>query len=128
EPGAAYVVSAEESPGFLAPWPVAVLDDPEHPDDALGDLLVRLGLRTLGAFAALPEGAVLGRFGSAGARAHRLAPGMDAPPPRRRPRRWPRPPSSPRPPSTSKPPPSRPRAWRSGSWRDSGDSASRAPA
>ena len=53
----------------------------------LVDLLVRLGLRTLGAFAALPDGAVLGRFGSAGARAHRLARGDDeaavspAPPP-----------------------------------------------
>ena len=81
EPGAAYVVPAGESPAFLAPWPVAVLDDPEHPDDALGDLLVRLGLRTLGAFAALPEGAVLGRFGSAGVRAHRLARGDDEPAP-----------------------------------------------
>lgn len=79
EPGAAYVVPPGESSGFLAPWPVAVLDDPEHPDDALGDLIVRLGLRTLGAFAALPEGAVLGRFGSAGAHAHRLARGMDGP-------------------------------------------------
>jgi protein ImuB len=85
EPGSAYVVPPGESPGFLAPWPVAVLDDPEHP--VLADLLVRLGLRTLGAFAALPDGAVLGRFGSAGARAHRLARGDDehvappAPPP-----------------------------------------------
>jgi protein ImuB len=79
EPGAAYVVPPGESPGFLAPWPVAVLDDPELPDDTLGDLLVRLGLRTLGAFAALPEGAVAGRFGSTGARAHRLARGVDEP-------------------------------------------------
>ena len=85
EPGAAYVVPPGESPGFLAPWPVAVLEDPEQPE--LADLLVRLGLRTLGAFAALPDGAVLGRFGSAGTRAHRLARGDDkatappAPPP-----------------------------------------------
>ena len=85
EPGAAYVVPPGESPGFLAPWPVAVLEDPEQPE--LADLLVRLGLRTLGAFAALPDGAVLGRFGSAGARAYRLARGDDkatappAPPP-----------------------------------------------
>ena len=35
----------------------------------------RLGLRTLGAFAALPEAAVLGRFGPPGADAHRLARG-----------------------------------------------------
>jgi protein ImuB len=87
QPGAAYVVPPGASPGFLAPWPVAVLDDTEHAGDALGDLLVRLGLRTLGAFASLPEGAVLGRFGATGARAHRLARGMDeltaspAPPP-----------------------------------------------
>jgi protein ImuB len=79
EPGAAYVVPPGASPGFLAPWPVAVLDDREHAGDALGDLLVRLGLRTLGAFAALPEGAVLGRFGATGAHAHRLARGMDEP-------------------------------------------------
>jgi protein ImuB len=75
EPGDAYVVPSGESSAFLAPWPVAVIDDPEHP--GLADLLVRLGLRTLGAFAALPDGAVLGRFGSAGARAHRLARGRD---------------------------------------------------
>ena len=88
EPGAAYVVPLGESPEFLAPWPVAVLEDPEPGEAAeLADLLVRLGLRTLGAFAALPDGAVLGRFGSAGTRAHRLARGDDeatappAPPP-----------------------------------------------
>ena len=88
EPGAAYVVSPGESSGFLAPWPVAVLEGPEPGEAAeLADLLVRLGLRTLGAFAALPDGAVLGRFGAAGARAHRLARGADeataspAPPP-----------------------------------------------
>jgi protein ImuB len=88
EPGAAYVVPPGESPGFLAPWPVAVLEDSEPGEaEGLPDLLVRLGLRTLGAFAALPAGAVLGRFGAAGARAHRLARGDDehtappAPPP-----------------------------------------------
>ena len=75
EPGAAYVVPPGESPGFLAPWPVAVLEDPEPGEAAeLADLLVRLGLRTLGAFAALPDGAVLGRFGSAGARAYTACP------------------------------------------------------
>ena len=88
EPDASYVVPPGESSGFLAPWPVAVLEDPEPGEAAeLADLLVRLGLRTLGAFAALPDGAVLGRFGSAGARAHQLARGDDeataspAPPP-----------------------------------------------
>jgi protein ImuB len=87
-PGAVYVVPPGESSRFLAPWPVAVLEDSEPGEGAgLADLLVRLGVRTLGAFAALPDGAVLGRFGSAGARAHRLARGDDeltmspAPPP-----------------------------------------------
>ena len=41
----------------------------------LVDLLARLGLRTLGAFAELPPAAVLGRFGPPGALAHRLARG-----------------------------------------------------
>src|SRR5215211_1230240 len=75
EPGAASVVPPGASPGFLAPWPVAALEVPEQPE--LADLLGRLGLRTLGAFASLPAGAVLGRFGVAGARAHRLARGDD---------------------------------------------------
>jgi protein ImuB len=66
------VVPPGEAPAFLAPLPVSNLGDPE-----LTDLLVRLGLRTLGDFAALPAHAVLGRFGPAGARAHRLAAGLD---------------------------------------------------
>lgn len=82
EANAATVVSSGDSPAFLASWPVGSLDDPD-----LADLLARLGLRTLGAFAALPAVAVLGRFGPSGARAHRLAAGLDeraappAPPP-----------------------------------------------
>ena len=42
-PGGAFVVPAGETPAFLAPWPVRVLDD-----DDLAGLLVRLGLPTLG--------------------------------------------------------------------------------
>jgi protein ImuB len=57
---------------FLAPHPVEVLGDPD-----LAVLLVRLGLPTLGAFAALPTGAVLTRFGVEGARLHHLAQGGD---------------------------------------------------
>ncbi|HEX5494642.1 MAG TPA: DNA polymerase Y family protein [Mycobacteriales bacterium] len=58
---------------FLAPWPVRdTLGRPE-----LADLLVRLGVDTLGDFAALPPGAVLSRFGPDGARAHRLARGLE---------------------------------------------------
>jgi protein ImuB len=84
--GSARVVDPGTTPAFLAPWSVRVLaSDPES--DALADLLVRLGLSTLGAFAALPAPAVLARFGTNGARAHRLACGLDehavqpAPPP-----------------------------------------------
>ena len=66
------VVPAGETPGFLAPWPVEVLGDPE-----LADALVRLGLSTLGRFAAVPAADVLARFGAAGARGHRVARGLD---------------------------------------------------
>jgi protein ImuB len=61
---------------FLAPWSVSVLGDPD-----LADLLCRLGLHTLGAFAALPSPDVLARFGSDGLAAHRLARGEDEHPP-----------------------------------------------
>jgi protein ImuB len=71
-PGAAMVVPRHESPAFLAPWPVGVLDDSD-----LTSLLVRLGLRTLGDFAALPPASVLGRFGEAGLAAHRRARGEE---------------------------------------------------
>lgn len=66
------VVPPGESARFLAPFPVTALDRPE-----LTDLLVRLGLPTLGAFAALPAADVLARFGAHGAVAHRLARGLD---------------------------------------------------
>jgi protein ImuB len=52
------VVPAGGTAGFLAPYPVSVLGRPE-----LADLLTRLGIRTLGAFAALPARHVTGRFG-----------------------------------------------------------------
>ncbi|MDG4799600.1 DNA polymerase Y family protein [Micromonospora sp. WMMD980] len=57
---------------FLAGRPVEALGRP-----ALADLLRRLGIRTLGDFAALSAGDVLARFGSDGALAHRLAAGRD---------------------------------------------------
>lgn len=57
---------------FLAPWPVATLGTPE-----LGELLPRLGLRTLGALAALPARDVLARFGAAGGRCQRVARGLE---------------------------------------------------
>jgi len=58
------------TPSFLAPWPVATLGDPD-----LAELLVRLGLPTLGDFAALPTREVLARFGNGGVLAHRVAGG-----------------------------------------------------
>ncbi len=67
---AALVVPAGTTPAFLAPLPVATLGDPD-----LAELLARLGIRTLGNFAALPERHVLGRFGADGVAGHRLARG-----------------------------------------------------
>jgi protein ImuB len=61
-----------ESGRCLAPLPVDTLDRP-----GLVDLLRRLGIRTLGAFAALPARQVLARFGNDGLAAHRLASGRD---------------------------------------------------
>lgn len=57
---------------FLAGVPVEALDRP-----VLTDLLRRLGIKTLGDFAALPPSDVLTRFGFDGALAHRLAAGHD---------------------------------------------------
>jgi len=70
------VVPPGGTPGFLAPLPMATLDRPE-----LVDVLGRLGLRTLGALAALPERDVLARFGTDGLAAWRLAGGLDERPP-----------------------------------------------
>jgi hypothetical protein len=66
------IVPPGETPSFLAPWPVATLDRPE-----LADLLVRLGIRTLGGFAALPGPRVLARFGTEGALCQRVAGGAE---------------------------------------------------
>ena len=66
------VVPPGESAAFLSGFPVSTLGDVD-----LADLLVRLGIRTLGQLAALPAPAVLARFGPSGAAAHRLARGLD---------------------------------------------------
>jgi len=66
------VVPPGESADFLSGFPVSTLGD-----DELADLLVRLGIRTLGQLAALPAPSVLARFGPAGGAAHRLARGLD---------------------------------------------------
>ena len=66
------VVPPGGSPAFLASLPVATLDRPQ-----LADLLVRLGIRTLGQLAELPAAAVLARFGPEGEEASALARGLD---------------------------------------------------
>ena len=65
---------------FLAAQPVSILavQDPAVQD--LAALLNRLGLRTLGDFAALPVRDVASRFGNTGEGAHRLARGLDSRP------------------------------------------------
>jgi len=84
------VVAPGGSPAFLAPYPVAALAHAATDDRAvtavrqLVDLLVRLGLSTLGALAALPASDVAARFGELGAWAHRLVRGQDPRPPARR--------------------------------------------
>ena len=57
---------------WLGPFPVEVVGLP-----VLADLLRRLGIRTLGEFAELDQGAVQERFGTEGTCAHRLAQGLD---------------------------------------------------
>ncbi|HKR51817.1 MAG TPA: DNA polymerase Y family protein, partial [Pseudonocardiaceae bacterium] len=74
------LVPPEGSAGFLAPLGTAELHQPAFTRAgraALVDLLHRLGLRTLGAFAALDVDDVASRFGPDGVRAHRLAQGLD---------------------------------------------------
>lgn len=78
-----WVVTPGRAAEYLAPLSLGALDRPE-----LADVLARLGLHSLGDLAALPAADVLGRFGSEGLEAHRLACGLD-----------------PRPPATEPPPP-----------------------
>ncbi|MGI8457440.1 MAG: DNA polymerase Y family protein [Propionibacteriaceae bacterium] len=69
------VIPAAGSAAFLADLPVEVLEDAE-----MVSLLRRMGIATLGAFAALRARDVLTRFGTAGAWAHRLAGGGETRP------------------------------------------------
>jgi protein ImuB len=69
------IVAPGQTPAFLAPQPVSVLEDA-----VLAGLLPRLGIRTLGEFAALPPADAAGRFGAEGEIAHRLARGEQARP------------------------------------------------
>lgn len=65
------IVPAGNTPAFLAPLPLEVLERPE-----LTELLQRLGIRTLGAFSALEDAHVFGRFGHDGVRCHQVARGV----------------------------------------------------
>jgi len=64
------IVPPEEAPAFLAPWSVATLARPE-----LAVTLQRLGITTLGQFAALSAPHVSDRFGADAAACHRVARG-----------------------------------------------------
>lgn len=66
------IVPPGTSPEFLAPLPITLLDATD-----LTSVLWRLGLRTLGDFAALDPADVLGRFSREGAIAHARAAGFD---------------------------------------------------
>jgi len=76
KPGDAVIVSPGEAGKFLAAQPIAVL--PLDPDTHRR--LRQLGIRTLGALAALPEEAVTAQFGAVGRRLWRLAAGQTVEP------------------------------------------------
>lgn len=81
------IVPVGTAAAFLAPRDVRDLRHVTGTREAwtetemLTDLLRRLGLRTLGAFAGLERRDVLARFGAVGEQAHRLARGLDVRPP-----------------------------------------------
>ncbi|MGH3199302.1 MAG: DNA polymerase Y family protein [Streptosporangiaceae bacterium] len=77
---ATLVIPPGGSAGFLAPQPVSVLAGQDPASQDLAALLKRLGLGTLGDFAALPARDVASRFGDPGECAHRLARGLDSRP------------------------------------------------
>ncbi|MBK4346896.1 DNA polymerase Y family protein [Lacisediminihabitans changchengi] len=87
------IVPAGQSASFLAPLPVGLIGAEVSPGAAakrstvtrtsggsLSTLLLRLGIRTLGQFAALQATDVEARFGQEGARLHALAAGLDSRP------------------------------------------------
>ncbi|SFS17424.1 protein ImuB [Microbacterium sp. cf046] len=68
-----FLVPSGGAGGFLAPLPIASLEDAE-----LAGLLARLGVQTLGEFAAMEEDRVRERFGERGIRLHALSAGRDS--------------------------------------------------
>ena len=78
-------VAPGDTPAFLSALDIQELDrEPDIDRAALVDLLRRLGLRSLGAFAALDAADVASRFGADAVLCHRLARGLDPRPPVRR--------------------------------------------
>lgn len=85
--GAPIVVAPGNGGEYLGPLPITLLSTGGLPGSnglpgacgadfsELVDLLGRLGIKTFGAFVALPAASVLGRFGAAGQLAHELASG-----------------------------------------------------
>src|SRR5205814_9081975 len=71
KPGEAIIVPLSAEKAFLASQPISVLPL----DSATHRRLRQLGIRTLGALAALPEEAVTAQFGAMGRRLWRLAAG-----------------------------------------------------
>ena len=71
------VITPRASAAFLAPQPVAWLQETGEVDAELVSLFARLGLSTLGAVAELPRVDIADRFGPPGELAHRLASGDD---------------------------------------------------
>jgi len=69
------IVPVGRTQKFLAPFPISTLGI-----DELTTLSRRLGIHTLGQFAALPTRSVLSRFGSSAAQSHALARGIDPTP------------------------------------------------
>jgi protein ImuB len=69
------IVPEDASAEFLDPLPIGLLGDP-----AMGTLLGRLGIHTLGQFAALGATDVQARFGEPGTHLHALAGGLDSRP------------------------------------------------
>jgi protein ImuB len=75
---AAVVVPPGGTRSFLAPYPVHILAGSASSWLTLAGQLVRLGIKTLGDFAALPARDVASRFGAEGSAAQRVARGAEA--------------------------------------------------
>jgi protein ImuB len=75
------VVEPGGSAAYLAPLAVSWLREIGEAPPELVELLLRLGLRTLGDLVALPAADVFARFGATGLHVHRLAGGGDERPP-----------------------------------------------